>query len=75
MGVRIADEVERRERGVPGSDADLLESHSEEEGPERVRQLRGREEHGERHVRCGAFRREPQREVPDEHVVDGMIHA
>src|SRR5262245_44797519 len=63
----IADEVERRERGVAGIDPHLLDAERDEHRPQDVRDLRGGEQHGEVHARRRAFGGEAECEVADEH--------
>jgi len=64
--IRIAHEVEGRERGDARRDPHLLETDREEERPEDVGELRRRQQHGERDARRGGLRRETEREVADE---------
>src|SRR5215471_5527289 len=65
--VRVADEIERRERGYARRDPHGLDPGGDEHRPQNVRELAGREQQGERELRRRAFRGEGEREVSDEH--------
>ena len=63
MGVRVRHEIERREGGIAGIDADLLDPERDENGPQHIRELRREDQHRERRAWRTPFGRQGHDEV------------